>query len=81
MTSPSVSARPAARLVAVERLPRVDVDHDVTALIANGRVLPRFEGPGPWAVFDPSGALIAVYEPFRTDEAKPSVVLPTAAPG
>jgi tRNA pseudouridine55 synthase len=63
---------------AVRGLGRVDVDPDMVALVANGRVLPRFDGDGPWALFDDEGVLLAVYEAFRTGEAKPSVVLPTA---
>ena len=50
-------------------------------LVGNGRVLPRFEGltgDGPWALFGPEGTLLAVYEAFRVDQVKPSVVLPTA---
>lgn len=62
---------------AVHDLARVDVDAPTAALVANGRVLPAWSGAGPWAVFDPAGVLIAVYESFRGD-AKPSVVLPTA---
>mgnify|MGYP001825816820 CR=1 FL=1 len=54
------------------------VDGRTRALIANGRVLPRFEGDGPWAIFDEQSSLLAVYEAFRAGEAKPSVVLPTA---
>ena len=63
---------------AVRTLPRVVVDSDVAAKVANGRVLPRFHGEGPWAVYDAAERLLAVYEPFRETEAKPSVVLPTA---
>ncbi|HZI44570.1 MAG TPA: tRNA pseudouridine(55) synthase TruB [Ilumatobacter sp.] len=63
---------------AVRSLSRVDVDPDVAAKIANGRVLPRFEGAGPWALYDGDGRLLAVYEAFRETEAKPSVVLPVA---
>ena len=63
---------------AVRSIARVDVEADVAALVANGRVLPRFEGDGPWALFDLEGVLLAVYETFRDGEAKPSVVLPTA---
>jgi tRNA pseudouridine55 synthase len=63
---------------AVRGLPRVVVDSEVAAYVANGRVLPRFDGAGPWAVYDTTNRLLAVYEPFRTAEAKPSVVLPTA---
>lgn len=65
---------------AVRTLARVVVDNDVAAKVANGRVLPRFGGTGPWAVYDGADRLLAVYEPFREAEAKPSVVLP-AAPG
>jgi tRNA pseudouridine55 synthase len=63
---------------AVRTLAHVVVDPDVAAKVANGRVLPRFEGDGPWAVFDRDRRLLAVYEAFRDTEAKPSVVLPTA---
>ncbi len=63
---------------AVRGLDRVIVDEPTAALVGNGRVLPRFQGPGPWAVFTADHVLLAVYEPFRSDEAKPSVVLPTA---
>ena len=65
---------------AVRSLPRVEVDAATAALIANGRVLPRWGGPGPWAVFGDGGtALLAVYESFGDGEAgtaKPAVVLP-----
>jgi len=60
---------------AVRTLDRIDVTTDLADLVANGRVLPAFEGPGPWALFAPDGALIAVYEAFGT-EAKPAVVVP-----
>lgn len=63
---------------AVRGLSRVVVDEPTASLVANGRVLPRFDGSGPWALFAPDGVLLAVYEAFRADEAKPSVVLPTA---
>lgn len=66
---------------AVRSLPKVTVDAEVAALVGHGRVLPRFEGAGPWAVFAPGGVLLAVYEPFGDAQAKPSVVLPTAADG
>ena len=35
----------------------------------------RVEGPGPWALFGPSGTLLAVHEK-RGGRAVPSVVLP-----
>jgi tRNA pseudouridine55 synthase len=63
---------------AVRALTPVTVDRDVAAKVANGRVLPRFEGPGPWAVYGADHRLLAVYESFRDTEAKPSVVLPAA---
>jgi len=63
---------------AVRTLSSVAVDRDVAAKVANGRVLARFDGPGPWAVYDGDHRLLAVYESFRETEAKPSVVLPTA---
>ena len=34
-------------------------------------------GDGPWAVVGPDGDLLAVYESFRTGEAKPAVVVAT----
>ena len=66
---------------AVRSLARVTVGDDVAALVANGRVLDAWPGDGPWAVFDEHGSLLAVYEPYRESEAKPSVVLPTPAAG
>jgi tRNA pseudouridine55 synthase len=63
---------------AVRALEHVVVSSDVAAKIANGRVLPRFEGEGPWAVYDDARRLLAVYEAFRESQAKPSVVLPAA---
>ena len=39
------------------------------------RVLARFLGDGPWALFDDQDVLLAVYESFRTDQANvPEVV-------
>mgnify|MGYP000020162826 CR=1 FL=1 len=60
---------------AVRTLDRIDITSDLADLVANGRVLPTFDGPGPWALFDPAGVLVAVYEAFG-DEAKPAVVVP-----
>ena len=62
---------------AVRSLDRVTVDEATAGLIGNGRVLDRWPGAGPWAVFSEDGLLLAVYEVFRSDEAKPAVVLPT----
>lgn len=68
---------------AVRGLARVTADANLARLVANGRVLPRpiDHGDGPWAVFGPGDDLIAVYEAVGDHEAKPSVVLPTAAAG
>lgn len=66
---------------AVRTLTAVAVDDETAGLVANGRVLPRWSGDGPWAVFHRDGRLLAVYEAFRAAEAKPSVVLPTATAG
>jgi tRNA pseudouridine55 synthase len=63
---------------AVRHLDRVEVDESTAALVANGRVLPVWEGEGPWSVAGPDGALLAVYAAFRDGEAKPAVVLPNA---
>jgi tRNA pseudouridine55 synthase len=63
---------------AVRSLTRVVVPADVADRIANGSVLPRFDGEGPWALYGAGDRLLAVYEAFRDGEAKPSVVLPTA---
>jgi tRNA pseudouridine55 synthase len=60
---------------AVRALPSVVVDDATAALVANGRVLDAWPSDGPWAVFDATGELLAVYEPFR-GQAKPAVVLP-----
>ena len=66
---------------AVRSLPAVVVSDDDAVRVANGRVLPRFGGDGPWAVYDAGGRLLAVYEAFRDSEAKPSVVLPATGDG
>lgn len=64
--------------VAVRDYPRVVVPEPTAAMVRQGRVLPRgglFAGDGPWAVLAPDGDLLAMYEPFRDDEAKPAVVV------
>ncbi len=61
---------------AVRHLAPVTVDDEQAAGIAHGRVFPpdSFPGPGPWAVLDGSGTLIAVYE-TGGGKVKPAVVL------
>jgi len=68
-------------LAAVGHLPRVEVDEEGAAAVGHGKVLPAWEGSGPWAVTGAAGDLLAVYEPFRTGLAKPAVVTAARAPG
>lgn len=64
---------------ALRDLPAVTVDDDVVAAIGFGKVLPLellgVAGAGPWPLLDTSGELLAVYELYHGDLAKPSVVL------
>jgi tRNA pseudouridine55 synthase len=53
----------------------VVVDDQVAAMVAHGRVLPRFDGDPPWGLMNAAGDLLAVYEAFGDDQAKPAVVL------
>jgi len=68
---------PAAALRGMEQLVASDA---IAALIATGRVFPAAEppvvpaGPGPYAMVDGTGRLLAVYE-RRDERLKPSVVL------
>lgn len=66
---------------AVRDYPQVVVDRATADLVAHGRVLPRFDGEGPWAVLGPDGALLAMYEAFGTRDAKPAVVVAEASTG
>ncbi|MEO6988153.1 MAG: tRNA pseudouridine(55) synthase TruB [Aquihabitans sp.] len=65
---------------AVRHLPSVTVNDEVQAAVAVGKVLDRsvlgVEGDGPWAVLGDDETLLAVYEPFRGDTVKPSLVIP-----
>ena len=63
-------------LAAVAHLARVEVGEEGAADVAHGKVLPAWEGGGPWAVTGPDGGLLAVYERYRPGLAKPAVVLP-----
>ena len=67
---------------AVRHLDQVEVGPEVEAEVAVGKVLARHvlgigDGDGPWALVTPDGRLLAVYEPFRGDTTKPSLVIPT----
>ncbi|MGH9283490.1 MAG: hypothetical protein ACRD0S_11215, partial [Acidimicrobiales bacterium] len=53
---------------------------ELAAAVATGKVLPDADlgaptGDGPWAVLDPGGQLLAVYERHGAGRVKPSVVL------
>jgi len=61
--------------VALRDYSNVTVDEPTAAMVRQGRVLPRFDGDGPWAVLDLDGELLAMYEPYRTTDAKPAVVI------
>jgi tRNA pseudouridine55 synthase len=67
---------------AVRHLPRLTVDAARAADVAVGKVLDRealgiaADATGEWAVFDETGSLLAVYEPFRGTTVKPSLVIP-----
>jgi tRNA pseudouridine55 synthase len=65
---------------AVRALDTVQIDDETAARIAVGAVLPAPAGDGPWAMITEGGDLLAVYEPFDRDRAKPAVVLPTSPP-
>ena len=54
---------------------QVVVDDAMAALVRHGRVLPAFAGAPPWALLDQHGQLLALYDAFRSGEAKPAVVL------
>lgn len=59
----------------VRSMVQVSVDDDTAQRVRHGAVLGRWDGEGPWALTDRSGALLAVYEAHGLDRAKPSVVL------
>lgn len=69
----------------VRDLDRTVVDDALCRLVGTGRVLERsalgVAGPGPWAVVDEGGRLLAVYESAGPERARPAVVLETAGPG
>ena len=67
---------------AVRDYSAITVSEVVAAMVRNGRVLTRDEcgagGDGPWAVLEPTGELLAMYEAVGDQQVKPSVVLPPA---
>jgi tRNA pseudouridine55 synthase len=74
--SPS-ALRPARELVG--HLRDAEVDADQVDDIATGKILARralsLTGDGPWALVDAEGDLLAVYEAYSDERAKPAVVL------
>ena len=54
----------------------VTVPDAVAAMVHHGRVLPAWDGDGPWAVCDERGELLAMYERVDATWAKPDVVVP-----
>jgi tRNA pseudouridine55 synthase len=62
---------------AMRDYPAVAVDDDQVVMVRNGRSLPAWDGDGPWAVCNPAGELLAMYERVDERRAKPAVVLPT----
>ncbi len=64
---------------ALRDLPFVTVEPEIAGLIGRGLALDRVPigaaGPGPWAMVDSAGNLLAVYEATGTDRIKPSVVV------
>ncbi|MGH9122083.1 MAG: tRNA pseudouridine(55) synthase TruB [Acidimicrobiales bacterium] len=64
---------------AVPFLHRLAVGEELAAQVAHGRVLQLSqlgaEGEGPWAIQSLSGELLAIYVPYASGSAKPSVVV------
>ena len=69
---------------AVRHLDHVTASAEVAGAVGHGKVLDPSElgvqGPGPWAVTDGAGALLAVYEAHGS-KVKPAMVLVPAGPG
>lgn len=76
--SPEVLLTPAR---ALRDYPSIVADEAMVADVRHGKVLDRgdrFDGDGPWAVLDGSGALLAVYGAHRGSTVKPEVVVAAA---
>ncbi len=62
-------------------LEEVSVDDDMAAKVAHGSVFERHEltvgtdSPGPWALMDSEGSLLAVYEAHSRERVKPAMVM------
>ncbi|HSS09912.1 MAG TPA: hypothetical protein VLL25_08515, partial [Acidimicrobiales bacterium] len=72
-------------IAALRGMPSTTVDDEVAAAVGHGRVLDRrdldVDGSGPWAVVDPTGELLAVYQAHSEERVKPAVVLAPADGG
>ena len=72
-------------MAALAGMAAVRVNAEVAVAVGHGKVLGATElgvdqaGPGPWALIDASGELLAVYQPYGDGRVKPAVVL--AQPG
>lgn len=77
--SPERVLSPAA---ALRDYPAVTVAPEVAEAVGHGKVLDRealgAEGPGPWAILDQDGRLLAVYQRWAGEGLKPDVVLAPA---
>lgn len=60
---------------AVRFMTKVVIESEGVESVRQGRPMPTFDGPAPWALIDADEQLLAVYEPFRDGLAKPAVVL------
>jgi tRNA pseudouridine55 synthase len=60
---------------AMRDMATVVADDELAAAVRVGKVLPAFDGDGPWRVLDADGELLAVYEPHRPGTVKPAVVV------
>ncbi len=73
---------------ALRGMATAEVGPSVAATVSHGAVLPLGllaegggRGPGPWAVVDREGQLLAVYQLHGPERAKPAVVLAPLLPG
>ncbi|HEX2065147.1 MAG TPA: tRNA pseudouridine(55) synthase TruB [Acidimicrobiales bacterium] len=80
--SPAAVLSPAE---AVRDYPAVTVGAHLVQAVSHGRVVGEdvlgVTGPGPWAVVDPDGRLLAMYERHGDGPVKPAVVLPAGGSG
>ncbi len=83
------AARPLAQIELIDLAeglagrPVVVVEGELATAVRHGRAIDAAaigaSGPGPWAIQDPSGRLLAVYERYREGSVKPAVVVAPAS--